>query len=320
MSAFVLPLRYAIGRIFTNDAAVVHLLGTLAYIFVAYIIADGLQTALTGVIKGAGKQYIAGPVVVFSYYGVAIPLSVLLALDMRGRGYNMGVKGLCIGTLVGTIVHMCCFAVVVYVYTDLEEEVVKLREKNKIKTAGTSVDSSASGVDSSEQGGATDEQSSNHTHNPIQTHITTTPNTTTTNTTEEDSWWDELDFLGIETTRPGRTAVSRNSVYTTLHNTLHSMYSSVRRGVFAITHSNSGSSQQYAFVSNSSTHGSGDSSTGGSSVRQYKASKSSRSGNTNPGSAGSKVYSSEYEMVRAYTDSLGAGDEDGVWDSDFDCI
>ena len=116
LSAFVLPLRYTIGRIFTSDEQVVRLVGSLAPIFAAYVISDGMQAALTGVIKGVGKQYIAGPIVVFSYYGVAIPVSTVLALDLHGRGLGMGVKGLCIGTLVGTIVHMLCFMVVVYVY------------------------------------------------------------------------------------------------------------------------------------------------------------------------------------------------------------
>lgn len=305
MSAFVIPFRYSIGRVFTSDARVIHLLGTLAPVFAAYVITDGQQAVLTGVIKGLGKQYIAGPIVVFSYYAVGIPLSILFALDLNGRGLNMGVKGLCIGTLVGTIVHMLCFMVVVYGRTDMQAEVDRVAENNTMKA-----DKAQIGCDSIT------------TSNPLQSGANKKRTTAGSNKEEDDAetWWDDLSFLGIETTLPGRTAVNRNNhglvgaLSSSWRGFTHRLYSlgSTQRAV-RVTNSN----QQYASVQGSSRHGfaSNRRSGGGGGNR-------SRSSST----AG-KAFS-EYELVKAYTDVLGGPsahglveeDDDDFMDIDFDFI
>ena len=84
---------------------------------------DGVQSALTGVLKGLGKQRVGGPVVVFSYYAVGLPLSYYLAFR-RGQG----ISGLCWGTTLGTAVHTALYVAVV-VATDFDKEVKAVRRR-----------------------------------------------------------------------------------------------------------------------------------------------------------------------------------------------
>jgi MATE family multidrug resistance protein len=108
LSFVLFSLKDRWGFIFTTDAAVVAIVESVLPIVLIYIVADGIQSALTGVLKGVGKQKIGGPIVVFSYYAVGLPVSYLLAF----RG-NFGVIGLCVGTTVGTAIHMLLYLMVV---------------------------------------------------------------------------------------------------------------------------------------------------------------------------------------------------------------
>ncbi len=85
------------GRVFTDDSAVIALVSTLMPVLGLYVVLDGLQASLTGIIKGMGKQRIAGPVVFCAYYVVGIPISAYLALGSP----RWGIYGLCVGTLAG---------------------------------------------------------------------------------------------------------------------------------------------------------------------------------------------------------------------------
>jgi len=308
MSAFVIPFRYSIGRVFTSDAQVIHLLGTLAPVFAAYVISDGQQAVLTGVIKGLGKQYIAGPIVVFSYYAIGIPLSTLFALDLNGRGLNMGVKGLCIGTLVGTIVHMLCFMVVVYVRTDMQVEVDRVAENNLIKDKSTS--------DSSE------DHELNITVNPLQPN-NNKKRSTLSNKEEEDgadTWWDDLSFLGIETTLPGRTAVNRNnngligSLTSMWRDFTHRLYSlGYTQRAVRVNHSN----QQYASVQGNSRHGFSSNRRSGDRGNYPSRSTAASAKNNNNNR---KSSFSEYELVKAYTDVLSGPSAHGLEEEDEDYL
>lgn len=118
------------GAIFTEDNRVVDLVSSIMPILAVYIVVDGLQASLTGILKGMGKQRIAGPIVVFVYYGIGIPISAWLALT---KGIKWGVYGLCVGTLAGTVMHFVLFAVVVYGRTDWEKEAQLVQERNQLK-------------------------------------------------------------------------------------------------------------------------------------------------------------------------------------------
>ena len=58
------------GHMFTSDKQVVALISSLMPILGVYVVVDGLQASLTGIIKGMGRQRIAGPIVLVAYYVV----------------------------------------------------------------------------------------------------------------------------------------------------------------------------------------------------------------------------------------------------------
>lgn len=74
----------------------------------ADIVGDGLCVINGSVLRGCGLQVMAAKVVLFSYYVVAIPVSVLL-----GFYTDMGVLGLAWGITLGTFVH-CATAPTAY--------------------------------------------------------------------------------------------------------------------------------------------------------------------------------------------------------------
>ena len=64
-----------------------------------YVFADGIQTALNGVVKGCGRQCIIVPIVVVAYWVIAVPLAYYLAFvvhdgQMECDGYFCGDLGL----------------------------------------------------------------------------------------------------------------------------------------------------------------------------------------------------------------------------------
>jgi MATE family multidrug resistance protein len=100
-----------------------------------YVFADGTQTALNGVIKGCGRQAVAMPAVIISYWVVGVPLAYYLAFvrhpgtGICEDGYFCGVVGLVAGTTTGTWLHMILFGVVVFGFTDWEEQAEKAQRR-----------------------------------------------------------------------------------------------------------------------------------------------------------------------------------------------
>ena len=93
----------------SNDGQLSALIAQILVILSVYVIADGLSNVLGGVVKGVGKQLLATPFVFFSYYAVGLPLAALFGFHLK-----WGVKGLCVGMLLGTVVHAACFLFLVW--------------------------------------------------------------------------------------------------------------------------------------------------------------------------------------------------------------
>lgn len=339
LSAFILPSGRLLGSIFSDDKEVIDLVASLVPFIAAYIVSDGQQTCFTGVIKGVGKQGVAGPIVVFSYYAVAIPLSSYLALDMGGRGLRMGVKGLCIGTLVGTIVHALLFAVVVYVCTDMDKEVAAFKERKAAKELSDLAAVAKSGEDLQDacasplhKGRGRDLQLQQKQMIAMSSHGGSEEGGDV-----DDAWWDDLSFLGIESKLPGRTAVSRTAPSSSssflvapiavMSQTWGGLYATLAGGAAAPVAVASGSrhsrrshqhaQQQYASAKSS---GGGGGSSGGGVRGVIDRLTGAMAGRTASGQQQQR--SAEYELVRAYTDALSPmqdGDDDFL-EIDFDFI
>ncbi len=110
-----------------------------------YVFADGTQTALNGVIKGCGRQAVAMPAVIVSYWVVGVPMAYYLAFVRHpgtgtcDDGYFCGVVGLVAGTTTGTWLHMILFGVVVFAFTDWGEQAEKaqFRVRKELNAAPT---------------------------------------------------------------------------------------------------------------------------------------------------------------------------------------
>ena len=97
------------GNVFSNDPQLSSLIAQTLIVLAFYIVFDGLSAVLGGAIRGAGKQLLASPFVLGSYYILALPAAALLAFSAK-----IGVVGLCMGTLLGTFAHACSFYFLVW--------------------------------------------------------------------------------------------------------------------------------------------------------------------------------------------------------------
>jgi len=99
-----------------------------------YLFADGIQSALNGIIKGCGRQRVIMPIVVVAYWVVGLPLAYYLAFVrhagvMCDDSYFCGDIGLVVGMTVGTWTHMLLLLAVVVGTTDWEVEAKKAKER-----------------------------------------------------------------------------------------------------------------------------------------------------------------------------------------------
>lgn len=115
VAGLVFAVHTSWALVFTSDRAVVRAVANILPLLTIYVVADGVQGALTGILKGLGQQRYGAPIVIFSYYVVGLPLSVALGFnwDPRSLSDGLGIWGLCVGTTVGTLMHALLYAVVV---------------------------------------------------------------------------------------------------------------------------------------------------------------------------------------------------------------
>ena len=123
VSVAILLVKDAWARLYTTDEKVVSLVSKLLVPLAVYTAFDGALCVASGAIKACGKQWVAGPVVLFAYYVVGIPLAYYLAFT-RGQG----AMGLAIGATVGTVIHAAIIIVAVW-RTDWPREARRAAER-----------------------------------------------------------------------------------------------------------------------------------------------------------------------------------------------
>ena len=97
------------GALFSTDPELAALIAQTLTVLAFYIPLDGLSVVLGGVIRGAGKQLLAAPCVIVSYYALGLPAAAYFAFNL-----GFGVRGLCLGTLLGTAAHAGSFYFLVW--------------------------------------------------------------------------------------------------------------------------------------------------------------------------------------------------------------
>ncbi len=124
VSTLLLAVKRHWGRLYTDDERIVRLVSELLVPLAVYTFFDGMLCVATGVIKACGRQWVAGPVVFFSYYVVGIPLACWLSFGSPA----IGAMGLVVGGTVGTIIHSVIILVLVQ-NTDWIGEVTRALER-----------------------------------------------------------------------------------------------------------------------------------------------------------------------------------------------
>jgi multidrug resistance protein, MATE family len=134
---FLIPHDF-LPRLFApKEAGVIHEAARTIPLLALYVIADGIQVALNGIVKGCGRQCVTVPIVIISYWIIGVPLAYYLAF-MVNNGVSScdeakwsfcGNVGLVMAMTTGTWVHMLFLGVTVFGTTDWKLETRKAKER-----------------------------------------------------------------------------------------------------------------------------------------------------------------------------------------------
>lgn len=105
-------LRTHVANIFTSDPKILARIAGLLPLTLVFSFLDSHQSALTGIIQAAGRQYLGAPLVFVCYWLVGVPLGICLALGAAGLP-RWGLEGLWVGMLVAVIGHVASFTIAV---------------------------------------------------------------------------------------------------------------------------------------------------------------------------------------------------------------
>ena len=123
--------------LFTSDEGVIAETAATISFSAFYVFADGMQSALTGNLKGCGMQALAVPVVIVAYWFVGVPFAYYNSF-IRHEGSSAlcepgdhfcGITGLVAGTTAGTFVHFLGLLLVYIFAINWENESDKARER-----------------------------------------------------------------------------------------------------------------------------------------------------------------------------------------------
>ncbi|KAL8824693.1 MAG: hypothetical protein Q9191_004884 [Dirinaria sp. TL-2023a] len=119
-------LRLHLPQLFTSDPEVIALVGKILPICAAFMLFDALAANCNGILRGLGRQEIGGWVQLFSYYAVAMPISMGTAF---GLGWEL--QGLWSGVAIA--LALVAFIEATFLYrTSWERSVEEAKARNAI--------------------------------------------------------------------------------------------------------------------------------------------------------------------------------------------
>lgn len=83
MTGTICTCRHQWGSLFTSDPQLISVIGSVLVVLAFFVIFDGLSVALGGVVRGTGKQAIAAPCTLASYYLLGLPAAAVLAFPLN---------------------------------------------------------------------------------------------------------------------------------------------------------------------------------------------------------------------------------------------
>ncbi len=109
--------------VFSNDSQVKHVANRAIPFLSLFALIDGLQGVCSGVLRGAGKQFIGAVANLIAFYGIGLPMAWFFCFTL-----HLGVNGLMLGISCGTIFQVAVLVTMIlffesYVYSsDLSVE------------------------------------------------------------------------------------------------------------------------------------------------------------------------------------------------------
>ena len=104
--ACVVSLRTQLVALYGSPPAVGEIVRDLIPYLAAFLFADCMQMNLTGIIVGAAKQTITGPVLVVAYWVLGLPLGAIAAFTPYFFHHKLGLLGLWLGMTLAVYIHV----------------------------------------------------------------------------------------------------------------------------------------------------------------------------------------------------------------------
>ncbi|KAK9038763.1 hypothetical protein V6N11_023618 [Hibiscus sabdariffa] len=123
---FMITMRNAWGRIFTNDKAILSLTATVMPVAGLCELGNYLQTTGCGVLRGSARPTLGANINLGSFYGVGLPVAILM-----GFFVDVGLLGLWFGLLAAQVV-CAIYMVVVVARTDWRVQAERARRLTRL--------------------------------------------------------------------------------------------------------------------------------------------------------------------------------------------
>ncbi|KAL4179307.1 hypothetical protein AMTRI_Chr13g119390 [Amborella trichopoda] len=123
VGAIILVVHNFWGYLYSNEQEVVDYVSRLTPLLVIANIMDGTQCMLSGVTRGSGRQNFGALAILGAYYGVGIPMAIILAFY-----FNAGTKGLWMGVICGSFLQGLSLLIMT-ISTNWEQEARKATDK-----------------------------------------------------------------------------------------------------------------------------------------------------------------------------------------------
>ena len=145
---YITPHTYFPSLFTTNNSIIQGAGATISYLSL-FLIADGMQFTINGIVKGCGRQCVVIPLVLFSYWVVGLPLAYFMAFHWEKKSFVLshenskilsiigkylpdsfqGVTGLVFGMTVGTWTHFILLSSIVGLNTNWSLEAEKAQAR-----------------------------------------------------------------------------------------------------------------------------------------------------------------------------------------------
>jgi MATE family multidrug resistance protein len=96
---------------FTNDPEVIKVSNRAIPFLSVFCLVDGLQGVCSGVLRGAGKQFIGAVANVIAFYAIGLPMAWFFCFTI-----DLGVNGLMLGISTGTIFQVSVLVTLIFIY------------------------------------------------------------------------------------------------------------------------------------------------------------------------------------------------------------